>query len=811
MKKIIAYVHTHWDREWYREFEEFRLRLIEVFDDILSKLESGDLPSFYFDGQTSALEDYLEIHPENTRLVKDLIKQKRLFIGPFFCSADQFLTGGESLLRNLKIGLEKSEEFGEKEFLAYLSDTFGHCVSMSSILKAANLDNAVLWRGLGDLPADLLWNGIKTTYLIQGYFNDFLNCNLDFDKKAELLKKYIDKIAVKSGENILLPIGADHLKACDDLKNQIEKLNKKYEGEYEIIIGSPFDYFSSIDNNNRRIVTGEFLDNSLNFILQGVYSSRNDIKKANFDCEKSHSEAEMFSAINATTFNKKSRQKELDYAYKMLVKNHAHDSIYGCSTDKVSREVLTRLEKVQEIADGITKRCIRDLNSDKGFSAINLSNSKFSGVVEIQTDKKLPSWLKSVVVDKKQGFPEEILYDINRIPVTEDYTNIYTYAVKIKDSDAFSTKNITKNDILSVNDIKTTKNSLENKFLSFEIKNNKISVTDKKNHKIYHDFIKITDVADIGDSYNFGPLKDDKTIFAKIKSVKIINKKLFAAALIETEIKIPEKSTDKRRSLIAPRHKISIEIKLNSENEFATFNLKWANKSKDHKLQLMFNTGCPIRETVSEDLFGLTKRKFNPEYDIQKLIPAPRGKELKTSTMPVNRFAFANGVGIISGEMKEVEISDKDFGYTLLRATGVISNPKNSSRGTPAGPPIETPELQMIGEQTAFVAVSFVQEPNELFEICDKIFNPPILIFGNSGNKDFIKNDNKNIRITTVKQADDGNLVLRAVNYSDTKQAVELKFGKKLLFETDLQEKKKIPTNGILYFEPFEIKTVKFE
>ena len=26
-KEVIAYLHTHWDREWYREFEVFRLRL----------------------------------------------------------------------------------------------------------------------------------------------------------------------------------------------------------------------------------------------------------------------------------------------------------------------------------------------------------------------------------------------------------------------------------------------------------------------------------------------------------------------------------------------------------------------------------------------------------------------------------------------------------------------------------------------------------------------------------------------------------------------------------------------------------------
>ena len=40
MKKVIAYVHTHWDREWYREFEDFRLRLIEVFDEVLLALKN---------------------------------------------------------------------------------------------------------------------------------------------------------------------------------------------------------------------------------------------------------------------------------------------------------------------------------------------------------------------------------------------------------------------------------------------------------------------------------------------------------------------------------------------------------------------------------------------------------------------------------------------------------------------------------------------------------------------------------------------------------------------------------------------------
>ena len=46
-KRVIAYLHTHWDREWYREFEVFRLRLLRVFDNVLELLEKGEIPSPY--------------------------------------------------------------------------------------------------------------------------------------------------------------------------------------------------------------------------------------------------------------------------------------------------------------------------------------------------------------------------------------------------------------------------------------------------------------------------------------------------------------------------------------------------------------------------------------------------------------------------------------------------------------------------------------------------------------------------------------------------------------------------------------------
>ena len=717
------------------------------------------------------------------------------------------MTCGESLIRNLSFGLKKSCEWGEKDFIAYLSDTFGHCVSMNEILKTANLDKAIMWRGIGDLPADLTWNDIKTTNLIQGYFNDFLNCDLDFDKKAEGLKKYLDKIASKSGDYVLLPIGADHLKACDNLKELISKLNDKFKNEYEFVISNPLEYFKKIKDEDRVSVRGEFLNNDKTFILQGVYSTRNDIKQANARCERKLCEAEMFDAINSTFYGKKSRQPQIDYAYKTLIKNHAHDSIYGCSTDKVSSEVLTRFEKVEEIADGIKKRCIRDISGDSGMVAINLSNNNFTGITTIKTTKKLPPTLNAVKIGKERGFADEILYNPNKIPVTEDYTDIIEYAVNLKNIPEFSSKTITKNDIFDGNDIKIGKNSIENENIKIKIDKNKIVVTDKKNQKIYSDFMKFTDIADVGDSYNFAPLKDDKKIISKIKSFKIEDKKFLAILNVDFEIKIPEKTTDKRRSLISPKHEIKARFLLGSGAKFVKTDLKYENKSKDHKLQVAFNLEKPIEQTVSEDLYKTITRNFDPNYDLNGKIPAPRGIELKQNTMPINRFVWSNGVGIITDGLKEIEIYENSMAITLLRATGIISNPKNPSRGTPAGPPIETPKLQMLGEQKATFAFSFTNKAENLYQICDEIFNPPILFFGNLKNQQFIVKDNENIRVTTIKKSPENDLIVRLVNYSSEKELCTIKC--KQLFETDLTEEKSSPTNNILYFNPNEIKTVK--
>ncbi|MBP8973826.1 MAG: glycoside hydrolase, partial [Anaerolineae bacterium] len=119
--------HTHWDREWYRTFQDFRLSLVRLVDDLLDILD-GDpaFRSFMLDGQTIILEDYLALRPEREADLRRHIQAGRLVIGPWHILPDEFLVGPESTVRNLMLGAAICARFGERMPVGYTPDPFGH-------------------------------------------------------------------------------------------------------------------------------------------------------------------------------------------------------------------------------------------------------------------------------------------------------------------------------------------------------------------------------------------------------------------------------------------------------------------------------------------------------------------------------------------------------------------------------------------------------------------------------------------------------------------------------------------------------------
>ena len=101
--------HTHWDREWYQPFQAFRVRLVHLLDELLPLLERDlSYGRFLLDGQTAVLDDYLEIRPEAAARCARLAASGRLQIGPWMVLMDEFMVSGETIVRDLQLGVARA-------------------------------------------------------------------------------------------------------------------------------------------------------------------------------------------------------------------------------------------------------------------------------------------------------------------------------------------------------------------------------------------------------------------------------------------------------------------------------------------------------------------------------------------------------------------------------------------------------------------------------------------------------------------------------------------------------------------------------
>lgn len=671
------------------------MRLLRVFDNILDMLSENMIPSFYFDGQVSALDDYLEMRPEKRELVLTLIHQKRLFVGPFFCLVDEFLTDKTCFSKNLEIGLKTAKKYGCKDFIGYLPDTFGHSQNVVEILRDFGINKCVVWRGCGDFPAEFKWCGMDTVNLVRGYFNDVFSIKTSIEKKAELLKDNLDKIAEKSGDVILLPIGADHLGVEMDIANQIEAVNEILKDNYHIKLGSLFDYFKKVEDTfNQFEWNDELRDNSKTFTLQGCYSSRLDLKRENVECS--------YLLDLANRFAKQQEEKKYDtlieYAYKMLLRNQAHDSICGCSTEDVHSENLIRYKKIKQVANTIIDE-LKFKNHFEEKKIINLSDKPFSGIIEFSTTEKLEGYDK---IGYQKGFDKTLLTDTQRIPVTEDYTGINTYLAEVEDVKPNVVDYIMP--ITKPTDLNVTEYSLENSYLFLKIENGTIYINGIK--------MSLVDFADLGDSYNFGPKSDDKGNELKILRSKVVLKTHLRAAL-----KVDFESV---------WDVVSATISLDRASTSLSFKFDWVNSQKNHILNAVFELNQPIQEVFSEDMSTLIKRNFDADYNIRENLPKIRGVEVKNNTAPMQRGLLIdeenNNIGIVTKGLTQYEVYKNTLMIPILRSTGVISNPQNPARTTPAGPPIPVESLQQIGRNIAEFHVFFGNQ-NAFEETLNKVYN----------------------------------------------------------------------------------------
>ncbi len=839
--EVTVYTHTHWDREWYRSFEEFRLRLIEVIDNVVFQLENNNASNFLLDGQTIVLDDYFALYPQNKAKIKQLIRDKKLFIGPWYVLADEFLVSGECLIRNLYYGLKQARNMGADKFIGYLPDSFGHNSQIPQILNSFGIKDCVLWRGAGDKPSEFIWKSydgsqVFTVHLVQGYFQDILNQNIPLEEKVQKLKEILDAIKQSSlTDNVLLPSGGDHINLPDNFEDLIIKINNKI-GDYNIKTGSLFSYINKIKLKTLKLneYTGELRDNTNAPILSGTYSTRLHLKKLNITSTFNITKLlePLISLLNTHEIIP-NYNNELEYLWKLLLKNQPHDSICGCSVDTVHREMETRFERIDQIFNYLMDKSMlasaRLANNNK-LIIFNHLNKNYTGPIKINIPYQLPEE-SCVLLNTTCEFPKDIMLDTQRAPLKEDMQTFYEYLVWAKSLSPMSLNYIDINDLALPQDKPLISlNHIENSKIKIQIndKTGSLTLLDKDTNTLFSDLHVFYDYADNGDTYNFDPIEGDTEVNAQLITSEIIeNNNIRAILKLKYLIKIPECLTeDNKRSLKLIYHQIDVYITVHAESKRIDFKSVWENESKDHLLQLRFAFETPITKTISENALGLIDRSFDTDYRLEDNLPAKQFEELKTNTAPMQRFVWCNGLGIITKGLQEYKIENNNIYITLLRSVGMLSKKKLSTRNLCAGPPISTNEAQCLYKQTNEYSLYPTDNPNELFAQADAFYALPAARYGmlneSTGKStciNLVSYNNPNIYTYCMipSQIDDINgIIVRLLNLSNQFQNIHFEACDNLTtyMETNSYEdplSKEYSMNIELSFKPYELKTILFK
>lgn len=371
--ELVVVPHTHWDREWYLPFQQFRLQLIGLLDEVLHRMADDPRQRFTLDGQAVAVDDYLEVRPERREQLTALVKAGQLAVGPWQILLDEFLCSGENIIRNLELGLRRSAELGGSLPVGYLPDMFGHCAQMPQILRGAGIEHACVWRGV---PAAVrshvfAWTApdgtaVRTEYLAAGGYGSAAGL---FDD-PELVAQRATAIAAKlrpwrpDGSPMLAMYGSDHTAPTADLADLLQRHNAEQgtAGGVTLRLATMAEYFAEqpTGTNGLQVVKGELRSHARANVLPGVFSVRAPLKQMMARAERA---VERYAEPLSTLWFAGSAQRFLDMAWQRLIEVSCHDSVTGCGCDETAQQVAARIAEAEQLGLAVRDMVGRQLTA----------------------------------------------------------------------------------------------------------------------------------------------------------------------------------------------------------------------------------------------------------------------------------------------------------------------------------------------------------------------------------------------------------------------------------------------------------------
>ncbi|RPK23317.1 alpha-mannosidase [Paenibacillus xylanexedens] len=424
-KKKRAHIisHTHWDREWYLPYEKHHMRLIQLVDSLLDQLDEGsDYKSFYLDGQTIIIEDYLQVRPEQKERLEKHIRNGRIVIGPWYILQDAFLTSGEANVRNMQVGHKDAKRYGTPSKIGYFPDTFGLVGQTPQLMQQSGIDNVFFGRGVKPTGfnntvsdagyessfSELMWEGPDGSKVLGVLFaNWYSNGNEVPVDEASARKFWETKLAdaekYASTNELLYMNGCDHQPIQRDLPEAIRMAEQLYP-DIEFVHSNFPDYLTALRasaEHELSTVKGELRSQRTDGwgTLVNTASARVYLKQMNQLGQTMLEKVAEPLASSAYLLGHAYPHDQLTYAWKTLMQNHPHDSICGCSVDEVHREMVTRFDKSRHVAEALIEESTSQIAAAVDTSifarygeqarpvvVFNTTGWERSGVVQMELD-----------------------------------------------------------------------------------------------------------------------------------------------------------------------------------------------------------------------------------------------------------------------------------------------------------------------------------------------------------------------------------------------------------------------------------------
>ncbi|MHA1913412.1 MAG: alpha-mannosidase [Promethearchaeota archaeon] len=782
---IVIVPETHWDREWYIPFQEFRARLVIMMDKLFEILRSNpDYKNFTFDGQTIPIEDYLEVRPEMEEEIRKYVKQGRLSIGPMYVLPDEFLVSGESIIRNLLIGHQISRKFGRVMKTGYIPDPFGHIAQLPQIIQGFEIPSVLFWRGFGNeyeennLNMEFIWNApgmaasLLAIHLVFSYGSlERLNTTKvkgEYRKAMRsinyMVKKFEDHIATP---NILLNNGSDHHEALAEIPEIVKQWNEIYPDQN--MVQADFEYYiKKVLESNPKLkqFQGELRGGRYAPLLSGVFSARMWIKQRNTAIEYLYEKyAEPLSLIT-NIFDTSNQFLYPDHylrtGMKWLQKNAPHDSICGCSIDEVHNEMITRYDWAEQIANEILKDSFLYLASLIKFSSIYKDKSVLivynplpwtrRDVVEFITSSRKakggnrPGDIEIIDTDEtKIPFQSTVINDTPRFTRKFGINHRVSFIAEVPGCGYRVYYVLPSKDemgkIVEAQNFKITRDYLENEYYNVKIgSDGSISVLDKKTGKTYERVCEFEDVGDWGDEYDYsGPKENQTDLIFRTEDTAVLERNVDIDGptqktyKLRMNLKLPYSLTEDRynREDWLVDNKISMYISLYKGIRRIDFKIEIDNNSKDHRIRALFPTEITSDRVFADGHFYVVPRKIalpKAENWVQKPLPTNHQKDFISISDESNTYAILNK-GL--PEYEAIVNDDKNItlAITLLRCNEWLSRDDFQSRKSHAGPGFKTPGAQCLGNSSFELSMITNNESNWLdskVHLRGKEFNNPL-------------------------------------------------------------------------------------